>query len=200
MVSNGPEVSGCLALYKTALPHQTRIPQPEWLTCWDWKISLQRGKNFLWSLEARLLCAFLLFCPQQYTLCLLAVPTELTGGNKAGIEIYIHSGTTSSRIQLELTVFLLSFQVLAGCPRSQEAASAGRGQEGGGNLARVSSSRSPKRNQPGFSQLWDNQSECQRRREIHIWRCPGLLNDPNHHVLNHFTTDPLIQIRGFMTS
>lgn len=65
----------------------------------------------------------------------------------------VSSGTISSRVQTELTVFLLSLQVLAGCPRSQEATSAGRGQEGGGDLAGVSSSWGPECNQPGLSQL-----------------------------------------------
>lgn len=54
---------------------------------------------------------------------------------------------------LERTVLALLFQVLVGSPGSQETAPAGCGQEGGRNLARVSGSRGPKRNQPGFSQL-----------------------------------------------
>ena len=80
---------------------------------------------------------------------------------------------------LERTVLALLFQVLVGSPGSQETAPAGCGQEGGRNLARVSGSRGPKRNQPGFSQLWDNQSERQGWREIHIRRCPGLLISSN---------------------
>lgn len=64
---------------------------------------------------------------------------------------------TPSRAQmlspLELTVSLLLLQVLAGCPRPQETTPTGCGQEGGRDLARVSVSRGPKCNQPGFSQL-----------------------------------------------
>lgn len=83
---------------------------------------------------------------------------------------------------LERTVLVLLFQVLVGSPRSQETAPPGCGQEGGRNLARVSGSRGPERNQPGFSQLWDNQSERQGWREIHIRRCPGLLISSNSSV------------------
>ena len=83
---------------------------------------------------------------------------------------------------LERTVLVLLFQVLVGSPRSQETAPPGCGQEGGRNLARVSGSRGPKCNQPGFSQLWDNQSECQGWREIHIRRCSGLLVSSNSSV------------------
>lgn len=92
--------------------------------------------------------------------------------------------------------FLYASQVLVGCPRPQETTPPGCGQEGRRNLARVPGSRGPKRNQPGFSQLRDNQPKRQRWREIHIRRCPGLLiYSISSYLLKkcsfvHFTTSP----------